>query len=157
MDCTTINKQISETFNQVSVFSLKKKREQQEVITNHFLDSILKLQSDIKGDSIFLEELVLRFEKISWIEDDYTDELKKAETLNLINGIISITMDIHRLILRRYIFLNKNARQFASKEIKRLKVNLDDIKEACIDLENICLILPADKEFQFVNQRLQNL
>lgn len=156
MDCTTVNKQITETFNQVSTFSLKKKREQEEVITNHFLDSILKLQSDINGDSIFLEELVLRFEKISWIEDD-TDESKKLETLNLINGIISITMDIHRLILNRYIFLNKNARQFASKEIKRLKVNLDDIKEACNDLENICLILPADKEFQLANQRLQNL
>jgi len=156
MDCTTLNKQITETFNQVSTFSLKKKREQEEVITNHFLDSILKLQIDINGDSIFLEELVLRFEKISWIEDD-TDESKKLETLNLINGIISITMDIHRLILNRYIFLNKNARQFASKEIKRLKVNLDDIKEACNDLENICLILPADKEFQFANHRLQNL
>lgn len=156
MDCTTINKEITETFNQVSTFSLNKKRGQEEVITNHFLDSILKLQSDINGDSIFLEELVLRFEKISWIEND-TEESNKEEALNLINGIISITMDIHRLILNRYVFLNKNAKEFASKEIKRLKVNLDDIKEACNDLENICLILPSDKEFQFANERLQNL
>lgn len=156
MDYTTVNEQITETFNQVSTFSLKKKREQEEVVTNHFLDSILKLQSDINADSLFLEKLVLRFEKISWIKDDI-EESKKGETLNLINGIISITRDIHRLILNRYVFLNKNARQYASKEIKRLKVNLDDIKEACDDLENICLILPDDKEFQLANQRLQNL
>lgn len=156
MDCATAKKQITETFNQVSTFSLKKKREQEEVIMNHFLDSILKLQSDINDDSVFLENLVERFEKISWMEDD-TDEAMRDETLNLINAIISITKDIHRLILERYVFLNKNAKQYASKEIKRLKVALDDIKEACIDLEDICIVLPADKDFQSANDLLQNL
>jgi hypothetical protein len=39
MAFTTTNEQITETFNQVSTFSLKKKREQEEVIMNHFLDS----------------------------------------------------------------------------------------------------------------------
>ncbi len=66
-------------------------------------------------------------------------------------------MDMHRLILERYIFLNKNAGQFASNEIKRLKVNLDDIKEACIVMKNSCILLPGDKEFQLANQRFQNL
>ncbi len=156
MDCTTTNKQITDTFNQVSNFSLKKKREQEEVIMNHFLDSILKLQSGINEDSFFLEDLVVRFEKISWMEDDTLEE-NKIETLNLINGIISITMDIHRIILQRYIFINKNARSFASKEIKRLKVALDDIKEACIDLEDICIKLPSDNDFKLANNQLQNL
>lgn len=156
MDCTTVNKQITETFNQVSTFSLKKKREHEEVIMNHFLDSILKLQTDINEDSVFLEGLVKRFEKITWMEDD-TNLTKREETLNLINAIVSVTMDIHRLILERYIFLNKNAKQYASKEIKRLKLALDDIKEACIDLEDIFIILPADKDFQTANDQLQTL
>lgn len=156
MDFTTANKQITETFNQVSTFSLKKKREQDEVIVNHFLDSILKLQSDINNDSTFLEDLVTRFEKISWLEDD-ADATKREETLNLINAIISITMDIHRIILERYIFLNKNAKKYASKEIKRLKGSLDDIKEACNDLEDVFIILPADKDFQSADEQLQSL
>lgn len=156
MECAIANKQITETFNQVSTFSLKKKREQEKIVMNHVLDSILKLQSDINEDSLFLESLVVRFEKISWIED-ITDAIKKEETLNLINAIISLTRDIHSLVLERYVFLNNNAKEFASGEIKRLKFALDDIKEACIDLENIYIILPADKDFQLANDRLQNL
>jgi hypothetical protein len=156
MNYASANKQITETFNQVNTFSLKKKRAQEEVIMNHFLDSILKLQSDINEDSVFLEGLVERFEKISWLKDD-TDANKRDETLNLINAIISVTMDIHRFILERYVFLNKNTKQYASKEIKRLKIALDDIKEACNDLENIYIILPADKDFQLANDQLQNL
>lgn len=156
MNYISINNQISETFTKVSFFSLKKKREHEEEITNHFLDSILKLQSDINNDNLFLEELVLQFEKISWLEDSSID-LKKEETLNLINAIITITLDIHRIIMVRYIFLSKNAKPYASKEIKRLKVNLDDIKEACYDLENIFIILPADAAFQIANLQLQSL
>ena len=154
MSLITANIQITETFNQVSTFSLKKKREQEEVIVNHFLDSILKLQSDVNDDSAFLEDLVVRFEKISWMEES-SEKLKKEETLNLINAIISVTMDVHRIILDRYIFLNKNARKYASNEIKRLKIALDDIKEACIDLEDIFIFLPADKDFQSANDELQ--
>lgn len=156
MNCATVNKQIKETFKQVSTFSLKKKREQEEVVMNHFLDSILKLQTEINDDSVFLEKLVDRFEKISWMADD-VDNTKREETLNLINAIVSVTMDLHRLILTRYIYLNKNARQYASKEIKRLKLALDDIKEACVDLEHVFIILPEDKDFQNANERLQSL
>lgn len=53
MNQTAANKQITETFRHVSLFSLKKKREQDELVMNHFLDSILKLQSDINNDSPF--------------------------------------------------------------------------------------------------------
>jgi hypothetical protein len=156
MNQTAAKKQITETFRHVSLFSLKKKREQDELVMNHFLDSILKLQSDINNDSNFLETLVDRFEKISWMETSL--ELKSSEnTLNLINAIISVTIDIHRLILERYIFVNKNAKSYASKEIKRLKTVLDDIKEACTDLENIFIILPEDNHFQLANSQLQNL
>ncbi len=151
-----LNNQIAETFNQVSNFSLKKKREHEEIILNNFLDKILKLQTDINNDCDFLEGLVERFEMITWAEDT-TPVDKKEQELNMVNGIIAITMDIHRSILKRYIFLNKNAKQFASMEIKRLKISLDDIKESCNDFEEIMIILPKDINFQSANDKLNNL
>ncbi|MHC5352792.1 hypothetical protein ACYSNX_01135 [Myroides sp. LJL115] len=68
-----------------------------------------------------------------------------------------MTRDIHRLVLERYLLININAKEFASGEIKRLKLALDGIEETCIDLEDIYVLLPVDKYFQQANDRLQIL
>ncbi|MHC5310535.1 hypothetical protein ACYSNM_10810 [Myroides sp. LJL116] len=156
MDYTTANKQIKQTFNDVSAFVLKLKRSKEVIVIDSILDSTLKLQSVINKDCLFLENLIELFEKKSWI-DDITDSIKKEETLYLINAIISMTRDIHRLVLERYLLININAKEFASGEIKRLKLALDGIKETCIDLEDIYVLLPVDKYFQQANDRLQIL
>lgn len=154
MNSATPNIQISQTFTQVSDFSVKKKRQQENLRVNEFLDGVLELQSEINEDCKFLENLVVRFEEISWIK---LDSSNYPEALNLINAIISVTRDVHRLMHNRYIFLNRNAKKHASKEIKRLKTALDDIKEVNNDLEDVFINLPTDIDFQLANEKLQNL
>lgn len=156
MNLTIENNQVKDTFRQVSTYSLVKKRTQDELVVNHFLDSILKLQYEINSDCLFLEGLVEQFEKISWLESAVVTK-NSDDTLNLINAIIAVTNDVHRLIFERYTFINKNAKKYASVEIKRLKIALDDVKEASTDLENVFIILPKDNDFQEANKQLQSL
>ena len=151
MECVTPKTQLIETFNEVREYSFKKKT--QEEIVNNFLDRILDLQKNINEDSTFLEDICLRIEKLSWIDAEKIDE----ETKKVINDIISTIRDIHRFLLMNYVYLNNNARQLASKELRRLKSALDDVKEYINDFESIHFKLPFHQKFQEANDKLQSL
>lgn len=141
---------ISETFKEVRDFSFKKKTDDE--IVNHFLDRILELQSNIDKDSEFLEELCRRFDELTWLDASNLDE----ESMKLLNDTLSGTREIHRVLIKHYVFLNNNARQFASKQLKRLKRSLDEIKECVDDLEGTFFRLPQHENFQEANARLQS-
>lgn len=151
MEIATAKSQIEQTFKVVSNYSYKKKMH--EEIINDFLDKVLIVQKSINDDSEFLENLCVKLEKLTWIPDENIE----IESYKMINDIIAVTRDIHRMILMHYVNLNKVARPYASKEIKRLKVGLDDIKECITDFENIFFKIPNDEEFKTLNQRLQAL
>nr|WP_315219791.1 hypothetical protein [uncultured Flavobacterium sp.] len=151
MECDTAKVQITQTFNEVRSFSYKRKNEQE--ILNSFLDKILELQGKITEDTNFVFSLVERFEKLSWIDASNLDE----ETLIVLNDIISISRDIHRTMIMRFIFLNKHMRDMASLHIKEFKMSIDDLKESINDLEYIHFRIPYDLRFQEINERIQSL
>lgn len=151
MEYASPSVRISETFIEVRNFSFKKKTD--EEIVNHFLDRILELQSKIEKDAIFLENLCERFDELTWFNASNLDE----ESLKLLNDTFSGTREIHRVLIKHYDFLNKNAHQFASKELKRLKHALDEIEECVDDLEATFFRLPQHEKFQGANARLQSL
>lgn len=151
MECVTAKVQITQTFNEVRNFSYNRKNEQE--ILNSFLDKILELQGKITEDANFVFSLVERFEKLSWIDASNLDE----ETLKVLNDIISISRDIHRTMILRFVFLNKNMRDMASLHIKEFKMSIDDLKESINDLEYIHFRMPCDSRFQEINERIQSL
>lgn len=151
MECVTAKVQINETFTEVRNFSYKRKNESE--IINSFLDKILELQGKITEDKNFIVFLVERFEKLSWLDASNLDE----ETLKVLNDIISISRDIHRTMIKRFVFLNNNMRDMASAHIKDFKISIDDLKESINDLEYIHFRMPSDSRFQEINERIQSL
>ena len=151
MECITTKRQIAETFNEIVDFSDSKKDREQ--ILNNFLDRIRDLQLNIDEDSSFLEGLVFRLEKMTWFDFSDLDD----ETLQMVRNIFEVTRQIHKKILMNFVFLNKNAREYAPSELKRLKSALDNVKESVSDTEEVFFILPKNERFQKANQKLQSL
>ena len=145
---------ISKTLNEVSSFSLNTKRESEQEKINTFLDSILLVQNHVNKNSNFLEDFTTRFESLTSLE---IEKQEQEQAVNLINTLVALSKDVHNTLKIIYIFYNNNCKQFASKEIKRFRLALDDFKEAYLDLENVFVILPIDEEFQKANDALQSL
>lgn len=117
--------------------------------TNRFLDHILEFKSNLTGISNDIEEIVARFEKLTWIENPNEDCLKK------IRELIDEARKAHSTSIRLYVNINNSSfRNIAKSEVREFKTSLDDIKEAANDLEKAIFIYPNDKEFNDVTAQL---
>lgn len=144
--------QISETFKEVEDYS-HFSTNTRDRISDNFLDKILDLQKNINEDASFFEKLYCSIEKITWFDTLNLDH----EFINKLRELIEITRKIHGHIIRDYVYLKNNANKFASKELKRLKLALDDIKELVNDVESIFFTLPHNNAFQKANFKIQKL
>lgn len=153
MECLASNINIRDTFSEISRYSYKFTKESQDQIINTFLDQVNNLQKEIRTHREFFDNIVERFEKLTWANDIENDEA----SLNTLNDIIGITRQLHLKFLKYWIELNKNFKSVAKTEISLLKITLDDLKEATQDLEDVFFNLPKNSDFQEANKKIQSL
>lgn len=151
MEALDYKSKISETLSEVRSFSFKEKKESamNEEMVNAFLDAILDFKSNMQEKAGKIAYIAERMESLTWITNPDEDSLM------MLNDLISGAKDVHSSLIRQYVSLNPVRKKgIAQKEINSFKQSIDDLKEACEDLESVFFFLPEIPEFVETTKQL---
>lgn len=138
----------------VRTFSFEEKKETLSENDRHnlLLDAILELKEILCVRTEKINQLVDTLEKLTWLSgwnDDY---------LRLLNDVIASARDLHSVLLRKYLGVKElKKKNIAKKEIKEMKSAIDNLRDACQDLESTFFFLPAIPEYLATTKELSIL
>jgi|SRR5690554_4261156 len=144
-------KKIFKAIRSLSFEAIKEVQYNDEKI-NLFLDEINDFNSLIINKTDTLSEINKSLEQLTWLND--LDE----EDLMVLNDIIALGNDFYSTLSKLYSSLRNSAINETSEEgLKNFKIEIDNLKESCEDLDSVFFYLPSFSEFNETEINLRNL
>lgn len=123
-----------------------------EALINIHLDAILSVRNRIQVQNTDLSALIASAEALTWYE------MPDSECLGMMQQLIARMHGLKDKYIRFYAGLaDFRSQGIASEEIRQLCMLIDDLGETANDLYSVFFTLPADSEFQALNNRLRAL
>lgn len=154
MKTSTQNKELKKAFTDIRILSFEAKKEAlfNEEKINAFLDAINDFKSLIKNKTETLSEINKSLEQLTWLND------LNEEELMVVNDIIVLGNDFYSTLMKQYSSLRNSALNETSEEgLKNFKIEIDNLKESCEDLDSVFFYLPSFSEFNETEINLRNL
>lgn len=150
---STINPEISKTFEQVIDSSFKVKSLDLNSDVDLLLDTINKIKSFINQRNEIIEVINLSLERLTWVNEEYNEN-----TLRKVNAIIVLCQNMYDSFFRENERLVKmKAKKLYPEALQSFQENVESLKESIDDIEFIFFKLRNDPQFLDLDSQISDL
>lgn len=150
---STINPEISKTFEQVIDSSFKVKSLDLNSDVDLLLDTINEIKTFLNQRNEIIEVINLSLERLTWVNEDFN-----KNTLSKVNAIIILCQNMYDKFLRENERLIKmKAKKLYPEALQTFQENIESLKESIEEIEFIFFKLRNDPLFLDLDSQISDL